>query len=185
MLGARNRRALRTTWAMTGLLMDLNSVSGGMVQSLKSAVSYQLLSGKCSLALVCSGESAKGNAEQAGEKAELPVCYFPNEGLPIQVRVRSKARVRGVCARLCGYAHAYVQMCAIPAKSKALANGDPRLGPPAQLGRLLSSHITDRKTSQLLPHSLWPLPAALSHCNAYYCPTGWPVPWSGGYPTDP
>lgn len=180
MLGAPNRRALRTTWAMTGLLMDLNSESGEMVQSLKSAVSYQLLSGKCSLALVCSGESAKGNAEQAGEKAELPVCYFPNKGLPIQVRVRPKARVQGVCARLCGYAHAYAQMCAIPAKSKALANADPRLGPPAQLGSLLSSHITDRKTSQPLPHSLWPLLVALSHCNTYYCPTGWPVPWTGG-----
>lgn len=114
---------------MTGLLMDLNSESGGMVQSLKSAVSYQLLSGKCSLALVCSGESAKGNAEQAGEKAELPVCYFPNKGLHIQVRVRPKARVRGICARLCGYAHAYAQMCVIPAKSKALANAGPRLGP--------------------------------------------------------
>lgn len=86
--------------------MDVNSDSGGKVPSLKSAVSYQLLSGKCSLALVCSGKSAKGNVEQAREKAELPVCYFPNKGLPIQVRVRSKAKVRAGGAS----AHAYVGM---------------------------------------------------------------------------
>lgn len=48
--------------------------------------SYHLKSGKCSLALVCSGKSAKGNVEQAGEKAEVAHLLLSQQGTPPSVR---------------------------------------------------------------------------------------------------
>ena len=55
--------------------------------------------------------SAQGKAQRVTlskleRKQKLPVCYFPNKGLPIQVQVRSKARARAVGASV----HAYMGM---------------------------------------------------------------------------
>lgn len=71
-------------------------------------------------------------------------------------------------------------MCVIPAKSKALANGDPRQGSPLRL----SSHITDGEISRQQPHSLRPLLVPFSHSAIYYCPTPWIVQSQGRYPTE-
>lgn len=119
------------------------------------------------------------------KKQKLPVCYFPSKGPasvhPSASEVQSQgAGGRGVCAQVRGYAHAYAQMCVIPAKSKALANGDPRQGSPLRL----SSHITDGEISQQQPHSLRPLLVPFSHSAIYYCPTRWIVQSQGRYPTE-